>query len=125
MHKGVVQGSNFTSHSVCLLCVGAMCRGDDFRKEYSRLGEVRSILPQNVHVMALTATATKMLRKDVCDIVDMKDSVLVSVSSDKDNIKYVVAGHVTMDKTFGPIADHLYKNHTDVGRTIIFLSEAG
>ena len=101
-----------------------LCRGEEFRKEYLRLGEVWSILPQSVHVMALTATATKTLRKDVCDILDMKDSVLVSVSPDKDNIKYLVAGHVMMDKTFGPIADQLYEHHTNVRRTIIFLSEA-
>ena len=97
-----------------------LCRGEEFRKEYLRLGEVRSILPQSVHIMALTATATKTLRKDVCDILDMKDPVLVSVSPDKDNIKYLVAGHVTMDKTFGPIANQLYEHHTNVGRTIIF-----
>ena len=57
-----------------------------------RLGEVRSILPHNVHVMALTATATKTLRRDVCDVLGMENPVLVSASPDKDNIKYVVAG---------------------------------
>ena len=67
-------------------------RGEEFRKEYSRLGEVRSILPHNVHVMALTATATRTLRRDVCDVLGMENPVLVSASPDKDNIKYVVAG---------------------------------
>ena len=70
--------------------------------------------------MSLIATATKMLRKDVCDILDMKDPVLVSVSPDKDNIKCIIAGHVTMDKTIGPIADQLYERYTNVGYTIIF-----
>ena len=98
----------------------AFCRGEEFRREYSRLSEVRSILPQNVHVMALTATATKMLRRDACDVLDMESPVLVSISPDKDNIEYIVAAHVTMDKTFGPIADQLYEHHADVGRTIIF-----
>ena len=95
-------------------------RGDEFRKEYSRLGEVRSILPQNVNVMALTATATKTLRKDVSDLLGMESPVLVSVSPDKENIKYLVAGHVTMEKSFGPIADQLYEHQANVGRTIIF-----
>ena len=97
-----------------------LCRGEEFRKEYSRLGEVRSILPHNVHVMALTATATKTLRRDVYDVLGMENPVLVSVSPDKDNIKYVVAGFLTMDKAFGPIADQLYESHTLFGRTIIF-----
>ena len=74
--------------------------------------------------MSLTATATIMLRKDVCDILGMESPVLVSVSPNKDNIKYIVAGHVTMDKTFGPIADQLYEDHTEFGCTI-FLSVVG
>ena len=43
----------------------------------------------------------------------------MSISPDKDNIKYIVATHVSIDKTFGPIADQLYEHHADVGRTII------
>lgn len=65
--------------NVCLL----LYRGDEFRKEYSRLSEVRSILPVGVNVMALTATATRTLRKDVCDLLSMENPVLVSVSPDK------------------------------------------
>lgn len=54
-------------------------RGHNFRTEYSRLGEVRSILPRGVNVMALTATATKTLRKDVIDLLSMDSPFLVSV----------------------------------------------
>ena len=59
-----------------------LCRGEEFRKEYSRLGEVWSILPRNVHVMALTAMATKTF-----DILGMENPILVSASPGKDNIK--------------------------------------
>ena len=47
-------------------------RGDDFRKEYSRLGEIRSILSKDVHIMALTATATKTLREDISSALGMQ-----------------------------------------------------
>lgn len=73
-----------------------------------------------MNVMALTATATKTLRKDVCGVLGMENPVVVSISPDKKNIKYLVAGHVTIEKTFGLIADQLYAHHADVGRTIIF-----
>jgi len=33
-------------------------RGHDFRKAFADIGELRSIIPSNVNVMALTATAT-------------------------------------------------------------------
>ena len=39
--------------------------------EFARLGEVRSLLPHHVHVMALTATATKITREFV--IADPKE----------------------------------------------------
>ena len=70
--------------------------------------------------MALTATATRSLRKDVSDVLGMENPVVVSVSPDKVYIKYLVAGHVTMEKTFGPLCDQLYERQADVGRTIIF-----
>ena len=39
-------------------------RGDEFRKEFSQIGELRSVLPKQVKIMAITATATKL-----CDAV--------------------------------------------------------
>ena len=33
-------------------------RGDEFRPEFTHLGEIRSVLPSHVHIMATTATAT-------------------------------------------------------------------
>ncbi len=33
-----------------------MCRGDAFRVDFAHLGEVRSLIPRHVNVMALTAT---------------------------------------------------------------------
>ena len=39
-------------------------RGDCFRREFSRLGELRSVIPENVNVMALTATATVSTRRE-------------------------------------------------------------
>ena len=64
--------------------------------------------------MALTATATTSLRKEVTLLLSMENPVLVSVSPDKKNIKYLLANHVTMERTFGPIIDQLYDLQTDV-----------
>ena len=36
-----------------------LCRGENFRKEFANLGEVRSLIPETVRIMALTATAMK------------------------------------------------------------------
>ena len=34
-------------------------RGDNFRKSFAEIGIVRSLIPTNVNILALTATATK------------------------------------------------------------------
>ena len=38
-------------------------RGNDFRKEFSELGELRNLIPSSCHVMALTAIATDVTRR--------------------------------------------------------------
>ena len=78
---------------MCLAYLGLsflFYRGDDFRVEYSKLQQIRSILNPNVRVMALTATAIKSLRKEILASLGMKDSVVISRSPDKPNIRYFV-----------------------------------
>ena len=65
------------------------CRGDRFRREFSRLGELRSIIPEHVHVMALTATATVSTRKEIIKSLDVQDPVIVSVSPMKESVHAV------------------------------------
>ena len=91
--------------------------------ELARLGEIRSILPSGVNVMALTATATTALRTTVMKILSMKQPAVVSVSPDKNNIKYVVAPFESIEESFAPIATKLAKETVHMGRMIIFCSK--
>lgn len=95
-------------------------RGDSFRREFSRLGEVRSIIPENVHVMALTATATKSTRAEIIKSLDMQRPVIVSIPPIKDNIFYSVSNKFNIPFSLGPVCDRLAHQRTDMGRTIIF-----
>lgn len=95
-------------------------RGDDFRQEYSKLGEMRSILSANVHIMALTATATKTLRAKVFKVLGMKCPVVVTVNPDEANIKYEVVTFISMSRRFGVLADQLRDDPVAIGCAIIF-----
>ena len=54
-------------------------RGDSFRTEFSHLGELRSIIPEAVKVMALTATSTKASRREIIRSLDMQKPELITV----------------------------------------------
>ncbi|CAC5415697.1 recQ [Mytilus coruscus] len=74
--------------------------GKEFRKDYSRLGELRSILA-NAVMLALTATATKQSRKEIACYLQMQDYKLVLSSCDRSNIFYFLPrGSIFLDQTF-------------------------
>ncbi len=62
-----------------------LSRGDSFRCEYSYLGDIRSIIPEDVHVMALTATATNSTRQAIIESLSMDKPVIVSIPPVNDN----------------------------------------
>ena len=60
-----------------------------FRRHYAQLADVRAMLPANVPLMALTATATKETRKSVINNLAMYNVHIVEESPNRDNIKLV------------------------------------
>lgn len=60
---------------VTLYCIS--CRGTEFRKEFSYIGEVRSVVEESVNVMALTATATSATRKVIINSLMMQNPYII------------------------------------------------
>ena len=69
---------------------------------------MRSILSPDVNVMALTATATNTLQKEICDALGMRDPTIISVSPDKPNITF----HVRLSLPSISVLDQLQSNCT-------------
>ena len=97
-----------------------MYRGESFRSEFSRLGEVRSILPSNVHVMALTATASATLRRSITWTLGMQNTALIEISPDKAKIKYVVSEFSSNKESFTPLIHDLARLKLQMRRVLIF-----
>ena len=55
-----------------------ICRGDTFRWSFSRLGEIRSIIPPSINVMALTATASRATTKVIIRTLGMQKKLHTS-----------------------------------------------
>jgi len=58
-----------------------------FRKWCGAVGEIRSLLPQGLPMLALTATASAGTRKKITDMLSLHKSVQIVVSPNRDNIK--------------------------------------
>lgn len=70
----------------------------------AHLGDIRSLLPSNVNIMALTATATNETYKAVCDRLSLKHPILVGIPPNSPNITYKVQPLVDMNDFCAPIA---------------------
>ncbi|XP_016345089.1 Bloom syndrome protein homolog isoform X4 [Sinocyclocheilus anshuiensis] len=63
--------------------------GHDFRPDYKRLHELRRMFP-NVPIMALTATATPRVQKDILNQLAMTRPQVFTMSFNRHNLKYSV-----------------------------------
>lgn len=90
--------------------------GDNFRVEFARLGEVRSLI---VCVIALTATAMKSTRKAVIKRLNMKSPVVLSVTPDKPNLIYSVVEKASMEDVVLPIVCMLKKDGTQAKKVLV------
>lgn len=82
---------------------------------------MRSLIPETVRIMALTATATKHTRQAVVKHLKMVHPVIVSVSPNKPNIKYSVLLNVhSLEETFAPLVEEVRQKRKNMDRAIIF-----
>jgi ATP-dependent DNA helicase RecQ len=63
--------------------------GHDFRPDYIRLGRARKRL-NNPPTIALTATATDNVRRDICEQLDLADPRIFVTGFDRPNLRYEV-----------------------------------
>jgi ATP-dependent DNA helicase RecQ len=63
--------------------------GYDFRPSYLRIASLRECLP-GVPVLALTASATEEVQKDICEKLDFKEQIIFRPSFHRKNLSYSV-----------------------------------
>lgn len=64
------------------------CRGQQFRKDFSRISEIRSMLPKSTF-LALTAKARPVAREAITKALSMKSCTYVIGSCDRKNIFFI------------------------------------
>ena len=73
--------------------------------------------------MALTATATRSLRKCVCTTLGMHDPYIITVSPDKSNLIFQVQPYESLETTFLPLITMLKEKRVTMDRTIVYCQQ--
>lgn len=90
-YRNMLMSPPYLQNLVALVIDEAHCVktwGDDFRKTFSQIGDLRSVLPANVNVLALTATATIDTFHAVTQRLSMENTKLVALPPFRNNIIY-------------------------------------
>ena len=100
-------------------------RGQLFCTEFANISEVRSLLPKNTNLMAMTATANLKTREMVVKSLDMKGCFVLSQNPNKTNMLYKVVKKTDMDTVIQPIVEHVSIRKKEADRHIIFCRTLG
>jgi len=77
------------------------------------MGEVQSLIPASVNMMALTATATKTGCLSVSCVLGLKSPFVLTNCPAKTNLMYSVSTFKSVEMTFGKFANKLQRDRTD------------
>ena len=85
--------------------------GHDFRPEYRKLAELRQLFPK-VPMMALTATATERVRKDIVTLLELREPRCYVASFNRPNLNYRV---LAKNKPYQQLLSFLRERRRDSG----------
>lgn len=95
-----------------------------FREWYANLGELRSLVPEDIRMIVATASASKSTVAIIFDSLKLaNDTYVVTKSPDRTNLKYCVQyidKDILLEIIFSKIIDDVRSEGTNAQRTIIY-----
>ena len=97
--------------------------GDQFRKSFARIGDLRSLIPKNVNVLALTTTATTQSLSLVIERLSIHNVSVVAVSPSRDNIMYKVMpkANSNINAFIDEIVEEISSARLNYPKTIVYV----
>ena len=94
-------------------------RGDDFQLAFTQIGDLRSIIPKNAHVLALTGTTTPDVFDCVMKRLSLKDPVVTGLSPNRDNTTYHVEPLLAIAHLCDMFATYIRTSRTEFPKTLL------
>ncbi len=85
-----------------------------------RIGEVRSLIPPSVNMMALTATATQSDRLSISHVLGLKNPFVLAKCPTKTKLMYSVTSFESVGVTFKKFVAMLKQEKINFPKTIIY-----
>ena len=101
-------------------CIVYFCRGDTFRTAFASIGEVRCLIPSNINIIALTATATLETFHVISRRLSLFKPVTVAISPNRMNIKLILQPSKSLKEFTQLVASKLKVQQKDYPKTVIF-----
>ena len=123
-YRRMLMSEKYVKYLVVLAVDEAHCVrswGDHFREAFSHIGDLRSLVPSSVNVIALTATATADTFEVVKQRLSMDKPFVIASPPSKDNIIYKVHSKVDADKLTSSLSSQLLHARASFPKTIIYV----
>ena len=95
--------------------------GDQFRRSFARIGDLRSLLPKNVNVLALTATATAETLDVVIQRLSMHNVYLVAMPPCQNNIFFALKLDLDIQDFTDIIVQEFLQMRLEIPKTIVYV----
>lgn len=94
--------------------------GDEFRVAFAEIGNLRSIIPPSINIMALTATLTSETLICITERLALKTPSILATSPQRNNIYYSTSPQVTVDELAQSLCDEFNEKRANFPKTILF-----
>ena len=95
--------------------------GDEFRTTFAHIGDIRSLIPNTVNIMALTATATNETFLVVTSRLCMDNVKLIALPPYRDNICYRVSSKIDINVLTDSLCSEFAAQRMNFPKTVIYV----
>ena len=123
-YRSMLLSPQYQQNLVALVIDEAHCVktwGDSFRKAFAEIGDLRSIIPSSVNVLALTVTATKETYDVIVKRLSLENPTVVALPPFRNNISYSVQPKVDVHILGEMLYQELKAKRTSFPKTILYV----